>query len=172
MKTHRLSALAAIWLFTGMVQATPLGTAFTYQGNLTDAGAAANANYDMTFTVFDAGVGGNQIGPVLTGNDISVADGLFTTTLDFGGSVFPGGARWLEIAVRPGASAGNYTPLLPRQPLNAAPYALFSAAPWISSGSNIAFNLGNVGIGTGAFTPTAPLDVRGTVSGYGAVQGT
>ena len=35
-------------------------TAFTYQGRLTDAGAPANNNYDLQFTLWDAVVGGTQ----------------------------------------------------------------------------------------------------------------
>ena len=40
-------------------------------------------------------------------------------------SIFASGeARWLEIAVRPGASAGSFTNLVPRQPITATPYAV------------------------------------------------
>ena len=60
-------------------------------------------------------------------NDVAIANGLFTVTLDFGASAFDGNARWLEIAARPGASTGAYTPLTPRQPLNATPYAVRAA---------------------------------------------
>ena len=35
-------------------------TAFTYQGKLTDGGAAANGQYDFTFRLFTAGAGGNR----------------------------------------------------------------------------------------------------------------
>ena len=43
--------------------------------------------------------------------DVWVSNGLFTLTLDFGAGVFDGSERWLEIAVRPGTSAGGYTAL-------------------------------------------------------------
>jgi hypothetical protein len=46
-------------------------------------------------------------------DDVDVANGLFTTTLDFG-PVFAGNKRWLEIAVRPGASTGTYTLIAPQ----------------------------------------------------------
>ena len=49
---------------------------------------------------------------------------MFTATLDFGAGAFGGGARWLEIRVRPGASGGAYTTLSPRQALAPAPIAL------------------------------------------------
>jgi hypothetical protein len=37
------------------------GTAFTYQGRLTDGAAPANGNYDMAFTLFDTNVTGGAI---------------------------------------------------------------------------------------------------------------
>jgi hypothetical protein len=107
-----------------------IGTAFTYQGRLTDAGSPPTGAYDFQFRAFDAATGGTQSGPTVTRDDVAVAGGLFTTSLDFG-AVFTGNRRWLEIAVRPGASTGAYTPLLPRQELTPAPNSVFSSAtPW------------------------------------------
>lgn len=108
-----------------------LGAAFTYQGRLNDAGSPANGSYDFLFILYDAALGGSQVGSTVTVNDLEVVDGYLTVWLDFGAGVFTGQARWLEISVRPGGSTGSYTILSPRQPLTAAPYALFSqAAPW------------------------------------------
>src|SRR5262245_61089616 len=101
---------------------TPLGTAFTYQGRLTDAGGAANGIYDLQFTLFSAETEGAQVGPIVTAEDVAVTDGLFTVPLDFGAAAFAGSARWLEVAVRPGAG-GPFTVLVPRQALTAAPNA-------------------------------------------------
>jgi len=56
---------------------------------------------------------------------VGVSNGLFTVTLDFGGGVFTGQARWLEIAVRTNGS-GAFTALQPRQELMPAPYALYA----------------------------------------------
>jgi hypothetical protein len=84
------------------------GTAFTYQGRLTDNGAPANAIYDLRFAIYaDASSGTVVAGPVDAG-DVGVTNGLFTLTLDFGANVFNGGDRWLEIGVRPGTSTGAY----------------------------------------------------------------
>jgi hypothetical protein len=33
---------------------TPVGTAFTYQGRLADAGTPAQGSYDLRFTLYDA----------------------------------------------------------------------------------------------------------------------
>src|SRR5881628_1686291 len=85
------------------------GTAFTYQGQLKDGGAPANGVYDLEFRVFDALSGGGQQGGTVTVDDLAITNGLFTAMLDFGGAHFSGGAnRWLNVAVRPGASTGAY----------------------------------------------------------------
>ncbi len=108
-----------------------LGTAFTYQGRLTDGGAPADGSYDFLFTLYDAESGGSAIGPQLDVEDVAVSDGRFTVLLDFGAGVFAGEARWLEIGVRPGDSSDAFTTLSPRQPLMPSPHALYaSTAPW------------------------------------------
>lgn len=102
-----------------------LNTAFTFQGRLTDAGAPANGTYDFNFYLYDALAGGSQVGPVQTRGDVAVVAGLFTVTLDFG-DVFHGSQYFLEIQVRPGASAGAYTVLTPREAISAVPNASFA----------------------------------------------
>ena len=101
-----------------------VGTAFTYQGRLTDAGSPANGAYDFEFRLYDAASGGSQVGSTVPLADVIVSNGLFTVQLDFGAAAFTGDARWLEIQVRAGASSGSYTALSPLQALTAAPYAL------------------------------------------------
>jgi hypothetical protein len=103
-----------------------MGTAFLYQGRLTDAGSPADGAYDLSFSLYDAGTAGTQVGSTVTLEDVAVAEGLFTVTLDFGAGAFPGEARWLEIGVRPGASADPFTLLATRQELKPAPSALYS----------------------------------------------
>ena len=107
-----------------------IGTAFTYQGSLVDDSNPADGVYDFQFSLFDAASGGSQVSNVVTMEDVTVSDSLFTVEIDFG-SIFDGSAFWLEVAIRTGSSTGSYTSLNPRQPLTAAPYALFSkVAPW------------------------------------------
>jgi hypothetical protein len=98
---------------------TPLGTAFTYQGQLKQAGAPYNVPANFEFRLWDAVAGGTQIGLAVVANGVPVTNGLFTVTLDFGAGAFAGDARWLEIQV-------NGTPLAPRQALTATPYALYA----------------------------------------------
>jgi hypothetical protein len=102
--------------------AAPLGTEFTYQGVFTDAGTPASGVFDFRFILYDAEVGGSQVGSIVTVDDLAVSDGRVSAQLDFG-PVFDGTALWLEVAVRDGASAGAYAVLSPRQELTAAPFA-------------------------------------------------
>ncbi|HET9315613.1 MAG TPA: hypothetical protein VFQ51_08485, partial [Vicinamibacteria bacterium] len=127
---RRLAIAAALVAGAAYAGAQPLGTSFTYQGRLTDAGNPANGSYDLQLALFDAASGGAQVGATLSRNDVVVANGLFTVSLDFG-AVFSGSKRWLELRVRPGASTGAYTTLGPRQELTPSPNAAFSlATPW------------------------------------------
>ncbi len=99
-------------------------TAFTYQGFLTEQGAPATGVYDFQFRLFTSTNNLSlPLGSTLVG-DAGVTNGLFTVQLDFGAGAFTGGSRWLEIAVRPGASSGSYTTLLPLYPVSPTPYAI------------------------------------------------
>jgi len=118
--------LALVLVFVLGASAASLGTAFSYQGRLTDGGNPANGTYDVRFILYNADAGGSQIGVTVTNEDVTVSGGLFTTTIDFSSVVFTNEARWLEISVRPGTNTGAFTPLNPRQPLTPAPYALFA----------------------------------------------
>ncbi|MFO7642561.1 MAG: hypothetical protein R6X17_15225, partial [Candidatus Competibacteraceae bacterium] len=94
-------------------------------------GAFANGFYDFRFILWNAEVGGSQVGNILIREDLPVIEGFFTVTLDFGASVLDGNPRYLEVAVRDGSSTGIYTVLSPRQMLTATPYASYAArAPW------------------------------------------
>ena len=112
-----LSVVAALVAFAN--SANGQGTAFNYQGTLSQNGAPATGAHDLTFTLFTAASGGIIVGPTNVFNDLQVSNGLFIVSLDFGPSAFIGADRWLEIAVRQGASTGNYTNLVPRQPIMA-----------------------------------------------------
>ena len=113
-----------------MIPQSLTGSAFTYQGRLTSSGAPVNGNCDFQFSLFDAASAGAQIGSTQPATNVSVMNGLFTVTIDFGGGAFNGDARWLEIGVRCPAGSGSYTTLSPRQALRAAPYALALPGLW------------------------------------------
>src|SRR5690606_18106764 len=114
----------------------------------------------------DAAVGGNQIGAASVADDVAVAAGVFTAPVDFGVAAFGGGARWIEVRVRPGASAGAYTPLTPRQPVTPAPMAL--ALPNVFTNASQNF----VGVGrTNQLTTNEVFGIRydGAADDYGGM---
>ena len=120
--------VTGIALSIGSVMAAPLGTAFTYQGQLSDAGLPATGTYDLQFKLFDAATAGAQVGSTVLRGDVAVSGGQFVVNLDFGATPFAGQSRFLEIGVRPGASSGAYTLLGSRQELTPSPNALFATS--------------------------------------------
>jgi hypothetical protein len=156
--------------------AQPLGTAITYQGLLRDGGTPATGLYDLQACLFDTPAGPAALVCAADADDVPVEEGVFTVALDFG-AAFAGQQRFLELRVRPGASTGAYTVLLPRQQLRPAPEALrasvASAAPWSGlSGvpSGFADGIDNdsggsvTTIGTGAGLTGGPITGSGTVA--------
>src|SRR5262249_45389864 len=157
---------AVVFLLASAVGAeTPLGTAFTYQGRLTDGGGPASGVYDLQFTLFSAETEGTQVGPILTSAGRVVTDGLFPVPLDFGSSAFAGNARWLEIAVRPG-SGGAFTSLAPRQALTATPNALWSRTAASATTVSGLVPVANGGTGT-SLTTTGRPGRKGTETNCG-----
>jgi len=144
MKWHMSGGTVVIGLLVSSgVLAAPLGTAFTYQGQLKHAGAAVDdSTCYFTFNLWtdsSCSCGPTPGMPSCTQRIGSVdqtagaIDGLFTVQLDFG-AVFAGQATWLQTAVccapnpvSPAAEASclaSKVTLAPCQPMNAVPYAL------------------------------------------------
>lgn len=117
-----LSIALAIQLLGGSVGLAQ-SSAFTYQGQLTAGGQAAQGSYEIRSSLFDAAVGGNQIGSVLVTN-ITTSNGLVLLNLDFGSQAFSGSARWLELAVHSSDSGDPLVTLAPRQLVSTTPYAV------------------------------------------------
>lgn len=113
----RMFLLLQAMLFVFASSASAQGTAFTYQGRLTNKGQAADGRHDLQFSVYDHESEGRVIGRPITVGDTPVSNGLFTVTLDFGKEIFTGPVRWLEVVV-------DGTVLSPRQKLSATPYAI------------------------------------------------
>src|SRR5438045_2032929 len=122
----RNCALGLVWVFVFQIAQSfaQETTAFTYQGQLRDGGTNANGSYVMTFKLYDAIGGGNQIGADVT-NSATLFNGIFSVNLDFGAGAFNGRARWLDITVQSGTNSPET--LSPRVQVMPAPYALFSA---------------------------------------------
>jgi hypothetical protein len=154
MKTRFVVVFWCALLALASASAAPLGTAFTYQGQLTESGNPASGNYDLTFTLFDSSPGGVLIAGPLTNTAVTVSNGLFTTTLDFGGGVFGGDARWLEIAVRTNGG-GTFTTLSPCQPLTPSPYALYAPGAGTAATSATAIAVAANGVASASLQTNA-----------------
>ena len=183
-------ALAALLLAAGHSQLATVraqGTAFTYQGRLNSAGGPATGAYDLTFTLFNTNNAGVAASGTVTNAGTAVSNGLFTVTLDFGGKPYGDGAPlWLQIGARTNGAA-SFSPLLPRQAVLPAPYAVYAetanatnlvgtvptanlSGVALLTGANAfvgqqTIMSGNVGIGT--TTPSSALQVNGTVTATG-----
>ena len=99
-------------------------TEFTYQGRLLSEGAPASGPHDFVFSLWDAHMGGTQVGPTMTLTAVNVNSGVFSVRLNFGDE-FPGANRFLDIQVRQSGEP-LFTPLAPRQAITSAPYAIKS----------------------------------------------
>jgi hypothetical protein len=132
---------ACLWIPSQVQAATPLGSGFTYLGQIQQAGVPVNGPVHLRFSLWDeagAGeppVGGNQIGASQLLTDILVTDGQFSVTLnvggEFGATAFIGEERWLQIEVCTNPVCDTPTVLSPRQHLTATPDALNAlSAPW------------------------------------------
>jgi hypothetical protein len=138
-------------------------TTITWQGKLLDAGSNAitQNNVAMTFAMFDASTGGNQLWP-LTGvvtKTVDVVQGLYSVPLGTGKgddiafttTMFNGKTPWLEVKVG--------TETLPRTEITNVPFALISnqlsAEGWGNPGE-----IGNTTPNTGKFTSVETGSVK------------
>jgi hypothetical protein len=153
-------------LMLGASAAWAQTTSFTYQGRLTEGGTPANGAYDLQFALWDSLSGGTQIGSTQTVLGVSVTNGVFRVTLDFGVAAFSGGNRFLEIGARTSGSANPFTILSPRYAITSTPYAIRSldstSADALSSACVGCVTVGNGGTGATSFTPNAPLIGNGS----------
>ena len=166
MKNLMLAVAVAVCGFTAVLEpALGQSPVFNYQGRLLENGQPANGVYDFTFALYDAGVGGAQVGVTFTNAAVGVTNGLFAVALDFGGN-FPGADRWLEIGVRSGA--GAFTVLGTRQKLTATPYAITAAN---LTGGLPAVQLSGVvpPAQTGSFTNHNDVIITALAPGHGIV---
>lgn len=128
LRIHALAAaLALAGLFaTPAIASGPLPPTFSYQGLLQRADSPANGLFDLRACLYAEASGGTPLTCAQDYNAWPVEQGLFTLPLDFGAQHFAGQQRYIQISVRTAGSGSALTPLLPRQPVLAAPYALFA----------------------------------------------
>ncbi|HVE57720.1 MAG TPA: hypothetical protein VNB22_12880, partial [Pyrinomonadaceae bacterium] len=149
-----VSWLSLTFLFAVSIPAQT--TAFSYQGRLNNGGAAANGNFEFQFKLFDALSSGTQVGTTFSAPAVTVINGVFATTLDFGAAPFSGGAaRFLEISVRPAGSTAAFTVLSPRTQILSAPYAIQAKNAQTADTSLDAQKLG--GIDASAYVTTTSV---------------
>ncbi len=126
------------------IQFAAIGSGFNYQGELLEAGTAVNGNFDFAFGLYDALIGGTQIGSNVIKNNRPVANGIFSIEdIDFGNAAYTGDALWLSVTVRETGNPGSETTLSPRQKIHAVPYAVqaeFGTTPWTENGTTVSYN--------------------------------
>ena len=74
-------ALAVGMAITAPALAQPLGTGFTYQGEVRTGGSPAMGLHDLRFRLYDAAAGGVQVGSTLCSDNVSLAEGRFTVSV-------------------------------------------------------------------------------------------
>lgn len=158
-----VSAIILSLVFALAAFGVPVDTSWTYQGQLRRNGAGYTGVCNFQFSLWDAASAGTQQGSTQSINSVNVVNGLFTVTLDFpelfGGNQFFGQARWLGTSVQCSGD-GGFTPLDPRQPITATPYAL-SLRP----GATI-----NADSGTGTWALRLTMSGPGSGSALSAVH--
>lgn len=127
------SLMAFVFLLVGIIipaSVSAQSTSFSYQGVFNQNGTPANGSFQMSFSLWTAqSPGGTQVSSTIGPMAVTVTNGSFTVTLDFGSAGFPGADRFLEIAVRDPAAPPPPPPLIilsPRTPLYPGPYAIRS----------------------------------------------
>jgi len=110
---QRMSA-SIRWILVGMAcamagAACAQGTAFVYQGRLSDNNRPAHGPYDFRVSLFEAVSGGTSVAGPLSFSATGVTNGLFQLSLDFGQGPFSGATRWVEVSVRTNGAVGFST---------------------------------------------------------------
>ena len=157
-----VSALVAAGLAAATgVEAAPLAlnadtltayeSGFTYQGTLTDNGAAANGLYDFRFELL---ADGGAVGAEYVADNVTVTDGLFATTVAItGNGMWNGQRRFLRVAARADGEADFVTIGEPTE-IQPAPYAFHARQAGRASEADVATTLANIGptvVEVGAF---------------------
>lgn len=166
-----IPAIIAILAITIMLNTNISGqTAFSYQGSLKSNGQAANGTFDLQFRLYDAEIGGNQVGNTVTKTGLTVTNGIYSTLLDFGNNFSSVSPRYLEVTIRQ-TGAPQYTVLTPRQVVASVPVAIRSLSAETANIADVAVNANQLeGLSSTSFvrnqtnTQTGNFAVNGTGS--------
>lgn len=171
MARRMLPLLLLVPALVAGVPALAQSTAFTYQGELLSNGAAANGAFDLQFRLYDAPTAGAQLGATVCANNVSVVNGRFATTIDFGQQFATTSPRYIQLDVRADAgqactTTSGYETLSPRMVIAATPLANHAKSAFAldaPDGNPLnAVSVDSAGlVGIGTTTPTATLHVVG-----------
>jgi hypothetical protein len=128
----------------------------SFQGRITGATSPVN----LTFKLWNAETGGSQVGTNIAANGVVLDNsGVFSTSLEVTGIPFDQ-PYWLETIV-------GTTPLTPRQPLTAAPYALMARSlPGVTSGATLDVT-GDINFGGNLYNNNTQIMLGGGADGTG-----
>ncbi|MBY0111368.1 MAG: tail fiber domain-containing protein [Phycisphaerales bacterium] len=167
------------------IRASGSGSSFIYQGRLTSSGTNYSGPADFRLTIFDRKTDGVAVSPVVEQRNVNVTGGVFSLQIPSDPSAFVNAPdRYLQVEVRTPAGSGDFTPLTPRERIGQVPAAMVatqaqnvpwsgvsgvptSITAWDSVQGGIGYSDGRVGIGTA--TPTATLDVNGSIATSGPI---
>ncbi|MHC5108352.1 MAG: hypothetical protein ACYTHJ_00570 [Planctomycetota bacterium] len=127
MQSALLLGITAVAMAAAPLFATPIGSAFSYQGKLDTAGAPYTGQADFIFTLHEGALATSNVVDVpISKNNVSVENGILKVNLDWPMVAFDGDARWLQISVRTPhdpTDTAAYEDLSPLQKITATPYA-------------------------------------------------
>ncbi|MBI4548006.1 MAG: tail fiber domain-containing protein [Ignavibacteriae bacterium] len=159
---HFIAKLTVCILALSVCSHSQVPQKISYQGLLTTSpgGAAVpNGSYDLKFEIYNLPTGGT-LRHSETHSGVDVTRGTFSVVLGPLPPIFTE-SLYVEVTALSGPSIGSPLTFSPRAELTSAPYAL---APWSTSGTNISYSAGTVGIGTAS--PIAPLHITPNSSNY------
>ena len=162
-----IKTVLVLVLFVSSICLHAATTAFNYQGQVIYEGVPANGSFDVQFNLYDnpdnMGINTELASFIQT---VEIENGLLNTELDFGDIFFDGQDLWIQLAIeRPNGPPGFFV-LMPRVPINPAPYAIqaqfteLGSSPWIINSNDISYSAGKVGIGTS--NPVGLLHLNGS----------
>ena len=175
-------------VIAGVIGDPEVDHTFNYQGELFNDDSAANGLYDFTIEAYTTDSENNTIGLLFEKTKVSVLDGIFTISDVDLGEITDGFDVYLQVSVRENGVGAPYEELIPRHKINSVPYAtqliagsaqqdqvltfnngewgpldlpaISGNTPWVTSGSKINYDAGNVGIGIGVEPHIYRLQVK------------
>jgi YVTN family beta-propeller protein len=123
MRRIALTTATCLCLLASSISLKAQTTTITFHGGLTGPNSTFTGSAQLRFRLYGSLSGADQIGQMITIDNVNVINGVFRVELNFGPNAFPGADRFMEIDIK--KSNGNgFTTLTPRQPINSAPYAI------------------------------------------------